>query len=72
MAVRVRPNKMVAQTDTVAFFELDADTADDLTGLTTIGSFTIAAGSLCQVIATGHIYTLNGSGSWVDQMGDAS
>jgi hypothetical protein len=71
MAVRQYPNNTVLITDNKAYFELNADTANDLTDLSSIGGLDIEPGSLCLVIETGHIYALNGSGTWVDQMEDS-
>lgn len=67
MAVRVRPNQIIPQTDEAAYFELDADSTEDLSGLETVGSFSIAPGSLCHVIATGEIYALDSDGNWKNQ-----
>ena len=70
MAVRQYPNRTVPITGNKAYFELNADTENDLTNLSSIGGFDIEPGSFCLVIETGHIYALNGSGTWVDQMED--
>ena len=67
MAVRLIPNKLVPETDSTAWMELQADAETDLTDLTTFGSFTIAFGSLCQVIGTGDLYTLDSEGDWKNQ-----
>lgn len=68
MAVRIRPGGMVPEDENHAYFELNADTASDLTGLDTKDGYSIIPGSLCHVIATGHIFALDGSGDWIDQM----
>lgn len=48
-------------------FELYADSADDLQGLTHFDGIKIQMGSECTDIATGDKYLLNGSGVWVLQ-----
>lgn len=51
-------------------FELYADTASDLQGLTHIDGIKIQMGSECTDIATGDKYILNGSGAWILQPSD--
>lgn len=51
-------------------FELYADTASDLQGLTHIDGIKIQMGSECTDIATGDKYILNGSGVWILQPSD--
>ena len=69
MALRLIPNQLVTLGDgTEAFMELNADTADDLA--TEFEGYTIAAGSICYVIATAELYILDGSGTWINQSSD--
>lgn len=51
-------------------FELYADTAADLQGLTHFDGIKIQMGSECTDIATGDKYILNGSGAWILQPKD--
>ena len=48
-------------------FELYADSASDLQGLTHYDGIKIQMGSECTTISTGDKYILNGSGVWVEQ-----
>lgn len=67
MAVRIIPGKLIPETDTTAYMELQADTETDLDTLEEVGGYTIAFGSLCNVIGTGDIWALNSDGEWKNQ-----
>lgn len=64
MAVRIVPNKIVAENNGTAWLELEADAVDDLTGLTEIEGFDIAFGSVCLVIGTGDFYAYDSAETW--------
>jgi hypothetical protein len=67
MAVRIIPGKLVPESGTTAYMELQADTESDLNGLTKVGNYAIAFGSLCNVVGTGDIWALNSNGEWKNQ-----
>ncbi len=67
--VKSMPNRIVPTNDETAYMELVADAESDLTNLTEVDGITVGFGSLCLVIATGDIWALNSSGTWVNQTG---
>lgn len=67
--VKPIPNHFIAVDDEKAYMELIADAESDLTDLTEVDGSTVAFGSLCLVIATGDIWVLNSSDTWVNQTG---
>lgn len=69
--LRQRPNSQVTIGDgTTTYMELNADSVSDLA--ITFDGVTIAAGSICLVIATGDFYVLDGGGNWVNQTGEST
>ncbi len=55
----------------VVLAEVEMDTAADLPAVNAFDGRTLAKGSIAHDIATGDFYSLNSSGTWVNQTGGA-
>ena len=53
----------------VQYFEIDVDTADELTNLSVIDGVAVGHGSIAHVVTTGDFYAYKDNGNWYNQDG---